>query len=123
MTTGSRTTYPATVQAQLAGVVALMSALLGQNLRGLYLTGDGFTGPSSAEVSTLRVLIVTARDLLRDTRLGLMQTFLGHSLQPAALEVLVVREADLASAHPSLLVQLQFSEALRPQLERETTGH
>src|SRR5436309_10301754 len=100
------TTYPMTVQAQLAGAVDLVTALLGQNLHGIYLTGDGFTGPSITEVSTLRVLVVTARDLLRDTRLGLVQTFCRHSLQPAALEVLVVRVADLVSAHPSLLVQL-----------------
>src|SRR2546421_12229794 len=101
-------TYPTAVQEQIAGVVDLATALLGQHLHGVYLTGDGFTGPSIAEVSTLRVLIVTVRDLLRDTRLGLVQTFLRHSLQPAALEGLVVRVADLASAHASLLVQRRF---------------
>ncbi len=123
MTAADLSTYPDAIQAQLTGVVELASALLGQHLQGMYLIGDGFSGPDAAETATLRLLVVTVRDLLRDTRLGLVQTCLRHSLQPAALDVLIVRAADFAAAQASVLVQLQFTEAQRPQLERETAGH
>jgi hypothetical protein len=87
----------------------LVSALLGQNLIGVY--------EANADVEDARLLLVlTQRDLLRDRNYGLVHTFLRRSGQPAALEALVVRQADVVVEHASVLVQLHYTEGLREQL-------
>ena len=92
-------------------LIDVISALLGANLLGIY----AYEPAPSAEPTTRALLVVTARDLLRDTRYALTQTFLRHSREAEPLEVLVVRQADLV-AQPSVLVQLHYTEAEREQL-------
>ncbi|HEY8836078.1 MAG TPA: hypothetical protein VIO16_00040, partial [Dehalococcoidia bacterium] len=93
-------------------LIDVISALLGANLLGIYAYGPS---APSAEPTTRALLVVTARDLLRDTRYALTQTFLRHSREAEPLEVLVVRQADLV-AQPSVLVQFHYTEAEREQL-------
>jgi hypothetical protein len=118
MANSNLTTYPAAVRAQLTDLLDIVAALLGQNLVGLYATRPS----SSADRSVLPLVVVTARDVRRDTKLGLLQALLRRSLQPAALEVLVVRQADLLSPDPSLLLQLHFAEGARPQFAADTAS-
>jgi len=93
-------------------LIDVISALLGAKLLGIYAYGP--TAPS-AEPTTRALLVVTARDLLRDTKYGLTQTFQRHSREAEPMEALVVRHADLV-AQPSVLVQLHYTERERPAL-------
>jgi hypothetical protein len=100
---------PTTVADQLTALVDILAALLGQNLVGVYVA-------NASPVDTRCLLVVTHRDLLRDRKYGLVQAFLRRSGQPALLELLVVRQADLAVEHPAVLVQLHYNEDLREHL-------
>jgi hypothetical protein len=91
-------------------LIDVISALLGANLLGIY----AYEPAPAAEPATTALLIVTVRDLFRDTKYGLAQTFLRHSSEAEPLEAPVVREADLV-AQPSVLVQLHYTEAEREQ--------
>jgi hypothetical protein len=107
---------PTTVGDQLTALVDIVAALLGQNLAAIYVAN----GASNAGADGSRFLLVlTHRDLLRDRKYGLVHTFLRRSGQPAQLEVLVMRQADLAVEQPSVLVQLHYSEGLREHLAGE----
>jgi hypothetical protein len=110
--------YPPTIRAQLTDLLDVLTALLGQNLAGVYATPLAPT----ADTPALRLLVVTARDILRDTKLGLVQALLRRSTHPTALELLVVRHADLVASQPALLIQLHFAEGTRPQFTADTTS-
>lgn len=110
--------YPPALRGQLTGLLEIVGALLGQNLVGAYTTSPA----PAADTPALRLLVVTTRDVLRDTKLGPVQALLRRSGQPAALAVLAVRQAGLVGAQPSLPIQLHFAEGLRPQLAAATTS-
>jgi len=98
-------------------LLELLPALLGTSFISMYAYGA-----ASPDGRATLLLVVTARDLLRNTKLGLAQTCLRHSSETAPPQLLVVRVADLQAEQPAILVQFQFSEADRETLTATVTG-
>jgi streptomycin 3"-adenylyltransferase len=112
---------PAPVRAQVTGLVEQLSDLMGSALAGVYLHGSLAYGCFNPDTSDLDLLVLAARPLLRDTKLGIAQACLRRSLKPAPIELSVLAPADLAPWQFSTPFQFHFSEPWRERLTADTS--
>src|SRR5579885_3401193 len=113
---------PAPVRAQVAGLVEHLGDLMGSALAGVYLHGSLAYGCFNAETSDLDLLVLAARPLLRDTKLGIAQACLRRSLGPAPIELSIVATADLSPWQYPTPYQFHYSEQWRERLTADTTS-
>ncbi|HLZ21989.1 MAG TPA: aminoglycoside adenylyltransferase domain-containing protein [Ktedonobacterales bacterium] len=112
---------PAPVRTQVAGLVEHVTDLMGAALAGVYLHGSLAYGCFNPASSNLDLLVLSSRPLLRDTKLGVAQSCLRRSLQPAPVELRVLAPSDLVPWQYPTPSQFHFSEQWRERLTAETT--
>ncbi|MHB8576550.1 MAG: nucleotidyltransferase domain-containing protein, partial [Dehalococcoidia bacterium] len=110
---------PAGVRAQVAGLIDAAGALLGSSFSGAYLHGSLAMGCFNPARSDIDLLIVSERSLLRDTKLGLVQSLLDRSGLPAPIEISFLSNADLHPWRYPTPYQLHFSETWRERLSAD----
>src|SRR5437660_770180 len=101
---------PPTVRDHVAGVVEATAALLGRTLVSVCLSGELADGTFDPEHGTIQLIVVVAQPLRRETKRGLVGSYLRRSQPGCQLEVVVVRQTDLATDPSQLPVSLHFDE-------------
>lgn len=120
--TGVQRRAPAAVRRQIDGLLDSFGALLGGNLLAVYLHGSLAAGGFQPQSSDVDLLVVVARPLLRDTKLGLAQTLLERSGAPSPIELSVLARADLEPWRQPAPYQFHFSEAWRARFVADTAA-
>jgi len=113
---------PDSVRVQVMGLVEQLRDLMGTALAGVYLHGSLAYGCFNPETSDLDVLVLAARPLLRDTKLGVAQACLRRSRQPAPIELSILAPNDVEPWQYPTPYQFHSSEAWRERLTVDTTG-
>jgi predicted nucleotidyltransferase len=113
---------PAALRRQIEGLIESLGALLGDNLRAVYLHGSLATGGFQAKSSDIDLLVVVEQPLLRDRKLGLAQTLLERSGTPAPIELSVLARADVQPWHHPAPYQFHYSEIWRERITADTAG-
>jgi predicted nucleotidyltransferase len=113
---------PAAVRRQIEGLIDSLGALLGDNLRAVYLHGSLAAGGFQAKSSDIDLLVVVERSLLRDRKLGLAQTLLERSGVPAPIELSVLARDDVQPWRHPAPYQFHYSEGWRARIQADTAA-
>jgi predicted nucleotidyltransferase len=113
---------PAAVRRQIEGLIDSLGALLGDNLRAVYLHGSLAAGGFQAKSSDIDLLVVVERPLLRDRKLGLAQTLLERSGIPAPIELSVLARDDVQPWRHPAPYQFHYSEGWCARIQADTAA-
>src|SRR4051794_38467316 len=97
MTVYSWLDCPPALRDQVAGVVEGTAALFGRALVSVTLSGALADGSFDPAHSTVQLVVVTAQPLRRDTKRGLVGSYLRRSRPGCQLEIFVICQADLGA--------------------------